>query len=222
MLKDLGLMGEYIDQARHAGCGAVVISVDAPLGCAMCTTTATEPVAFPIKSLPLLPSRKLLPYNSLDEYYNKYIAPTTWLEVEQVIRATELPVILKGIMHPEDAHRALNAGAQGIIISNHGGRQLDGAVSTLSALTLVPELVRDSLKIYLDGGVRSGSDVFKALALGADAVLVGRPVLYALAAEGQQGVESLFRDLGEELRLTMQLCGAPSVQNITSDMLLQV
>lgn len=223
MLKDSQLMLKYIRTAEQAGCGAIVITVDAPLGCSMCTApTDMRPVEFPIHDLPLFPVSELLPYATLDEYYRKYIAPMGWADIQTIIQTTSLPVVLKGILHPQDAVRAAEVGAKGIIVSNHGGRQLDGAVSSLQALSLVPQSVRNNLEVYLDGGVRTGQDVFKALALGARAVFLGRSVLYALAAGGQSGVEELFNSLAHELQQTMQMCGAVSVQDIAPDMLVRV
>lgn len=223
MLKDLQLMLKYVRMAEQAGCGAIVITVDAPLGCSMCTApTNMRPVEFPIHGLPLFPVDESLPYNTLDEYYSKYIVPMSWVDIQTIIQATSLPVVLKGILHPQDVVRAAEVGAKGIIVSNHGGRQQDGAVPSLQALSLVPQSVRNNLEVYLDGGVRTGQDVFKALALGARAVFLGRSVLYALAADGRGGVEELYNGLAKELQQTMQMCGAISLQDIVPDMLAHV
>jgi isopentenyl diphosphate isomerase/L-lactate dehydrogenase-like FMN-dependent dehydrogenase len=136
-------------------------------------------------------------------------AALTWDDIEWLRSRTTLPIVLKGILHPDDAREASERGVDGIVVSNHGGRQVDGAIASLDALpAIVDALAGDGPAILLDSGVRSGADAFKALALGADAVMVGRPYLWALALEGQKGVESLLRGLLAELDLTMALSGA--------------
>ncbi|KXJ84860.1 L-lactate dehydrogenase [Microdochium bolleyi] len=132
-------------------------------------------------------------------------------------RTTRMKIILKGIMTGEDAALAVEHGADAIIVSNHGGRQLDAASSTIEALPEVVAAVRGAIPVILDGGVRSGTDVFKALALGADFVLVGRPVLWGLAYDGQHGVEAVMHILERELSRTMALAGTPTVKEITKD-----
>lgn len=132
-----------------------------------------------------------------------------WLKSE-----TRLPIVVKGIIAAEDASLAVEAGADAIIVSNHGGRQLDGCEPTLQALPNVVEAVRGRAEVYVDGGVRRGTDVIKALALGARAVLIGRPVLWGLAAGGQAGVRCALEMLRTELILAMQLVGAPSIAAI--------
>ena len=106
--------------------------------------------------------------------------------------ATSLPILLKGILHPDDAREAVRRGIDGIVVSNHGGRQVDGAIAALDALASIVDAVGGELAILFDSGIRSGADVLKALALGADAVLLGRPYLWGLALEGQTGVETVF------------------------------
>lgn len=128
-------------------------------------------------------------------------------------KITKLKIILKGIMTAEDASLSVQYGVDGIIVSNHGGRQLDSAPSTIEALTEVVDAVKHRIPIIFDGGVRRGSDVFKALALGADFVLIGRPVLYGLGYKGQEGVETVVHILERELSRTMALAG---VANITA------
>jgi lactate 2-monooxygenase len=115
--------------------------------------------------------------------------------------------VLKGILHPDDAREARERGVDGIVVSNHGGRQIDGAIASLDALPPILDAVGDGMAVLLDSGIRSGADVFKALALGADAVLVGRPYLWGLALDGQNGVETVLRCLLAELDLTMALSG---------------
>src|SRR5690606_32839288 len=117
------------------------------------------------------------------------------------------PIALKGIQHPDDARQAVDAGMDAIVVSNHGGRQVDGAVASLDALTTIVDAVRDQATVLFDSGVRTGADVAKALALGAKAVMVGRPYAYGLALGGQSGVQHVLRCLQAELELTMVLAG---------------
>lgn len=139
-----------------------------------------------------------------------------WDDVEWLCANGPLPVILKGIMHPADAARAVQAGAEGIIVSNHGGRVLDGAPSTVSVLPAIAEAVQ-GVPVLMDGGIRRGVDIFKALALGADAVLVGRPVCHGLTVAGAQGVSHVLRLLRDELEVTMALTGCARLGDITAD-----
>lgn len=139
----------------------------------------------------------------------------TWDYIDWVHGASKLPVILKGILAPEDAELAVKRGASGIVVSNHGGRQLDGAIGTLDALPDVVEAVGGKVPVLMDGGIRRGSDILKALSLGAKAVLVGRPPLWGLAAFGQAGVERVLWMLGAELKLSMGLSGQTKLSGIT-------
>ncbi len=127
------------------------------------------------------------------------------------------PIVLKGIVHPDDARAAVDHGVDGLVVSNHGGRQVDGGVGALDALPAVAEAVGDRATILFDSGVRTGTDVLKALALGADAVLLGRPFLYGLAIAGQAGVEHVLRCLLAELDLAMSLAGYPTLDQLTPE-----
>ncbi len=138
----------------------------------------------------------------------------TWADLARLREWTSLPVLLKGILRADDARLAVEHGVDGIVVSNHGGRQVDGAVAALDALAEVRDAVGDAMPVLMDSGIRRGSDVVKALALGADAVLVGRPYAYGLAAGGQAGVEAVVRQLAGELDLTMALAGARSVADV--------
>ncbi|MGH9628929.1 MAG: alpha-hydroxy acid oxidase [Bryobacteraceae bacterium] len=138
----------------------------------------------------------------------------TWDYIDWLRGAADLPVILKGILAPEDAQTALDRGANGVIVSNHGGRQLDGVIATIDALPDVVEAVRGRIPVLMDGGLRRGSDILKALALGAKAVLVGRPPLWGLAAFGQPGVERVLSLLAAELKLSMALAGKANLASI--------
>jgi lactate 2-monooxygenase len=138
----------------------------------------------------------------------------TWETLAFLRERTNLPIVLKGILHPEDAARAAEEGIDGVIVSNHGGRQVDGAIATLDALPAVVEAVEGRIPVLLDSGVRGGADVFKALALGARAVLIGRPYVYALAIAGRAGVRDYLLNLAADFDLTMGLAGCRSVAEI--------
>lgn len=142
----------------------------------------------------------------------------TWEDAAWLIKQTRLPVLLKGIVRADDAVSAVDAGAAGVIVSNHGGRQLDHAIGTLDALPEVAAAVGDRGVVMVDGGIRRGTDVLKALCLGARAVLIGRPYVWALAADGASGVEQLLLALQNEVRTSLALIGAPSVAELIADM----
>lgn len=130
---------------------------------------------------------------------------------------TKLPVILKGIITREDALLAVDSGCQGIIVSNHGARQLDSVPATIEALPEITNAVGSKLVVMMDGGIRNGTDVFKAIALGAQLVFIGRPVIYGLAVNGQSGVESIFDIIKQELDVAMALNGVISIKDINQD-----
>ncbi|KFQ98889.1 Hydroxyacid oxidase 2 [Opisthocomus hoazin] len=138
----------------------------------------------------------------------------TWNDIYWLRSLTHLPIIIKGILTKEDAELAVRHGVQGIIVSNHGGRQLDGGPATIEALVEVVEAVQGRLEVYLDGGIRKGSDVLKALALGAKCVFIGRPALWGLAYKGEEGLQEVLRILQDEFRLSMALAGCASISEI--------
>lgn len=146
------------------------------------------------------------------------IAPT-WEDIAWIVQQTHLPVILKGIVHPQDAQQAIQHGVKGLIISNHGGRVLDTCISPLIALQLIKKVVPADFPLLYDGGIRRGSDVFKAIALGASAVLIGRPYIYGLATAGALGVAHVIKILKEEFEITMALMGTATVADIQPDCL---
>jgi 4-hydroxymandelate oxidase len=144
----------------------------------------------------------------------------TWGDIEWLISQTRLPVLLKGITHPDDARLALDVGAAGVIVSNHGGRVLDTMPASAEVLPRIAEAIRSSHPssvLLVDGGIRRGTDVLKALALGADAVLIGRPALYGLAESGAKGAAHVLRLLRDEFEMTMALCGCPAPSAITRE-----
>jgi isopentenyl diphosphate isomerase/L-lactate dehydrogenase-like FMN-dependent dehydrogenase len=140
-----------------------------------------------------------------------------WETLAWVRRQWDGPLVVKGILHPDDAAEAVRQGADGVVVSNHGGRQLDGAVPSLQALPAVVDAVGSRAEVFVDGGVRRGTDVIKALALGARAVLVARPWMLGLAAGSQTGVATTLRILGAELRRNLALLGCADVADLTAD-----
>ena len=146
----------------------------------------------------------------------------TWADVAVLRKRWDGPVYVKGVLDPDDARRAVDdVGATGVVVSNHGGRQLDGARSSLSALPEIVAAVGDRASVLLDGGIRSGSDVVTACAMGASAVLIGRPYLYGLAVDGEDGVAEVLDLLAAEMRQTMMLMGVGSVRDLTPDDLMR-
>jgi isopentenyl diphosphate isomerase/L-lactate dehydrogenase-like FMN-dependent dehydrogenase len=152
---------------------------------------------------------------AVGHYLGVFVNPNqTWERLAWLRETTSMPILLKGILHVDDAREALRRGIDGIVVSNHGGRQVDGAIAALDALGPIADAVGDEMAVLFDSGVRSGVDVVKALALGADAVLLGRPYLWGLALDGQAGVETVLRMLLAELELTMVLSGNMSLEGL--------
>jgi len=150
----------------------------------------------------------------------QFANPTvSWDDLAWLREQTSLPIVLKGIVHSDDALRAVDAGVDGLVVSNHGGRQVDGAIGALEALPGIRDAVGDGLAVLFDSGIRTGADVFKALALGADAACVGRPYMWGLALAGQAGVEQVLRCLLAELDLTLALSGYTAVAQADRDTL---
>ncbi len=163
------------------------------------------------------------PRAAVETFLDIYSRPSlTWRDIETLRDRTDLPILLKGIQHPDDARRAVEAGVAGIVVSNHGGRQVDGAIGSLDALADIAPVVDGQAKLLLDSGVRGGSDVFKAIALGADAVLIARPYLYGLALAGWEGARDVVANIIAEFDLTMGLSGLTSVAEISRDALRQI
>ncbi len=161
-----------------------------------------------------------LPIRSRSSEEEPYIGDRlTWEIIPWLHSITSLPILLKGILTAEDARLALSYGATGIIVSNHGGRQLDSIVTGIEALPEVVEAVASRCEVYVDSGIRRGTDVLKALALGARAVLLGRPVLWGLAVDGQSGVYHVLQLIRAEFELAMALAGCPTLSNITRDLI---
>jgi lactate 2-monooxygenase len=224
---DRELAQSLVSRAEAAGCSALVLTVDNSI-------VGWKPRDLQQAYLPFLEGIGIAQYlsdpvfqaaleKSPDEdlgaavghFLGVFSNPAlTWGDLEWLQGATTLPIVLKGILHPDDAAEAAERGVAGIVVSNHGGRQVDGAIASLEALPPIVDAAGDRLAILLDSGVRTGADVFKALALGADAVMVGRPFLWGLALGGQEGVEVVLRSLLAELDLTMALSGTTSLEQV--------
>ncbi|OMJ27402.1 Hydroxyacid oxidase 1 [Smittium culicis] len=225
--KDRSKTLNLIHRAEKAGCKAIIVTVDTPyLGRRL--PDIREPFELP-KHLSLAnfkTGEEELNNDSdqadngensswLAKYFSEEIDPSlTWDDLTWVKNQTKLPIIVKGIMTAEDAQLVCQANMDGIIVSNHGGRQLDSASSTIDALYAITQAVNKKIPVFLDGGVRRGTDVFKAIALGATAVFVGRPVLWALSYDGEDGVNLMLDLLIEEFRMAMALSGCQSVKDI--------
>lgn len=159
--------------------------------------------------------RSPVPRAAVETFLDIYSNPGLgWEHLATLRQRTRLPIVLKGILHPDDAGRAVELGVSGIVVSNHGGRQVDGAVASLDALPGIRAAVGPGTALILDSGVRSGADVVKALALGADAVAIGRPYVYGLALSGREGVRDVVENILAELDLTMGLSGISSVDGL--------
>ena len=137
--------------------------------------------------------------------------PLVWKDLEWIQRTASVPIFLKGVLHPDDAHIGVEAGAAGIMVSNHGGRNLDTALATIDALPAIVDVVDGQVPVIVDGGIRRGTDVLKALASGADAVMIGRPYVHGLAVNGAAGVEAVVGILRRELEMAMMLCGCATL-----------
>ena len=205
--RDRDVSAMLVQRAHAAGYRAIVLTVDLPyLG----KRERERRNNFVIPPPPYLAANFTGRYATGSE-----MSPLlTWEAVSWLRSLSPLPVLLKGIVTAEDALLAVEHGVDGIIVSNHGGRQLDSEVSTIEALPEIVEAVAGRCEIYMDGGIRRGTDIVKALALGARAVLVGRAPLWGLAVNGQQGIEHVLQILREELELSMALCGKPRLADI--------
>ncbi|HEX8061348.1 MAG TPA: lactate 2-monooxygenase [Cyclobacteriaceae bacterium] len=155
------------------------------------------------------------PRKAVQKFVSIYSNPAlTWNDLSFLRGNTRLPILLKGILHSDDASKAIDHGMNGVIISNHGGRQVDGAVATLDVLPKIADVVKKRIPVLLDGGVRGGADMFKAIALGADAVCIGRPYAYGLAIAGETGVYEVIRNFMADFEFTMALSGCKNVNDI--------
>ena len=206
-----------VRRAEAAGCRALLVTVDAPIGGirnrAQRAGFALPPGMVAANLPPETAPPALKPAESA-VFDGMMRAAPGWADIEWLTRLTRLPVFVKGILHPEDGARAVDAGAAGVVVSNHGGRVLDGAPAAIAVLPTIAARLNGAAPILFDSGVRRGSDAFKALALGADAVMIGRPYIWALSVAGALGVAHLLRTLREELEITMALMGCRTLADI--------
>jgi lactate oxidase len=203
----------HSSKARAAGCTAIVFTVDLEWAGnreADKRNNFAFPASLPLPNIPDAPTGV-----SLAELFTIFKRDLTFADIEFIAKESGLPVVVKGILTPENARECLAHGAAAIQVSNHGGRQLDTVPAAITALPRIVEAVGPNVPVLLDGGVRRGVHVLKALALGASAVGVGRPTLYSLALGGAPGVASMFDVLKTELQLAMKLAGCARVQDIS-------
>lgn len=246
VLKDRGFMRHALDQARAAGVTTLVFTVDMPLPGARYRDahSGMSGQHAPIKRWLQALTHPRWAYDvglrgrphdlgNVSKYLGKstglvdYIGwlaanfdpGVSWKDLEWIRREWAGKLIIKGILDADDARTAVSFGADGIVVSNHGGRQLDGTQSTAHALPIIADTVGDDLTLLVDGGIRTGTDVIKMLALGADAVMLGRAYIYALATDGERGVTNLLNIMAKEMRTTMTLCGVKNIASINSSIL---
>lgn len=223
VFRDRGVTRDLLERAEASGYGAIVLTVDAPILGRRERDVRNEFELPPGLGIACVPEGDVTApsgQSGLAAYFASMLdASLDWGDLEWLVATTSLPVAVKGVHRADDAERALAAGAAAVIVSNHGGRQLDTVPATIAMLPAIAEAVGDGGDVLLDGGVRRGTDVVKALALGASAVLIGRPVLWALAAGGAAGVEAAISMLAAETREAMALCGAPSVAALGPELL---
>jgi 4-hydroxymandelate oxidase len=223
--RDRGITAELVKRAEAARAEAIVLTVDAPgLGTRERDTrnSFTLPDGLKVENLAPLGKGNVpeVKGSGLAAYVRtNFKQDLSYQDLDWLCHATPLPVIVKGLVRGDDACRAIEHGAQAIVVSNHGGRQLDTAPSTCEALPHVAEAVGDSCEVYVDGGIRRGSDVLKAIALGARAVLVGRPILWGLAVAGEDGAKQILEILRRELDEAMLLCGCTKLSDIDRSLL---
>ena len=210
------LVASLLGRAEACGCEALVVTLDTSM-------LGWRPRDLDLAHLPFARGKGIAQYASdpvfraaagggksaaVREFLSVYTRPSlAWDDLAWLREQTRLPIVLKGILHPEDARLAVEHGADGIVVSTHGGRQLDGAIGSLDALPGVVAAVAGRVPVLFDSGIRSGADVFKAIALGAKAVLIGRPYVYALALGGEQGVREVVANFAADLDLTLGLSG---------------
>jgi isopentenyl diphosphate isomerase/L-lactate dehydrogenase-like FMN-dependent dehydrogenase len=212
ILEDRARTESQLDEAADCGYSAVVLTVDTPTWARRERDLRLGFAIPPDVPLPYVENAEMRPQGII---YLPISGSLTWRDVEWVAERTQLPVLVKGVLTAEDAVLAVEHGSAGVIVSNHGGRQLDGVAAALDALPEVVDGVAGHIPVLMDGGVRRGVDVLKALALGAQAVLVGRAPLYGLAAAGEEGVREVLELLHDELRRALLLLGCASAAQVT-------
>ncbi|WP_409345329.1 alpha-hydroxy-acid oxidizing protein [Paenibacillus sp. MBLB4367] len=224
---DLEVVASIIRRAENAGFTGIVLTFDRPeigwrekdLFNAVQPFTSSEGVGNLVTD-PVVLRKYNLPLSSESVQRITVNPGTTWEGVAFVRSVTDLPMIIKGISHPADAAKAIEAGADAIVVSNHGGRHLDGAAATLDMLPLVAAAVKGAVPVLFDSGLRHGADMFKALSLGADFLLLGRPYVYGLSLAGEKGVRHVLENMIADFDLTMGIAGHRDVQSLSRDDLL--
>jgi isopentenyl diphosphate isomerase/L-lactate dehydrogenase-like FMN-dependent dehydrogenase len=216
IFRDRGVTRALVEQAEEAGFEALALTVDVPrLG----RRERDLRTGFVIPAEVTVPSFAAAAGKAVGgtpaDMFSLMDPGVTWDDLEELVSDCNLPVLVKGVMTAEDAALAVDHGAAGVVVSNHGGRQLDGALATLDALPEVADAVEGRIEVLVDGGIRRGADVFKALGLGARAVLAGRAPLWGLAARGEEGARQVLDLLREEIELAMVLTGAASPAEVT-------
>lgn len=216
VLKDRGITRALVDEAVEHGFSALALTVDAPRAGRRERDLRTgfavpEGIDMPAVSAAVGGSAGITPA----EFFALMDTTLTWEDFERFVADSPLPVLLKGVHTAEDAHLACEHGAAGVIVSNHGGRQLDGVPASIDMLEEVVQAVGDRVEVLVDGGVRRGSDVLVALALGARAVLIGRPALWGLTVGGEAGARRVLELLREEVELGLTLLGTPTPADVT-------
>ena len=227
--RDRGVTTGLLEKAVKNRAEAIVLTVDTPVAGyrdldrrSFTDSTARLTPGQPDSDYPNLSDLKR--YSDSRPRHMKVLDPfldpsISWKDLEWLLSNSELPVLVKGISHVDDAMLALKMGVKGLIVSNHGGRNLDGAVTSAQQIRQIRQEVGDEPLIFVDGGIRRGSDIFKAVALGANAVLIGRPYMWGLSLFGASGVQRVIEILRTELETTMILAGANSLKEITSEYL---
>jgi 4-hydroxymandelate oxidase len=216
VFRDRGLSRELLAEATESGYEAIVVTVDLPvLGTRERDIRSQYVIPKDIAAVSPAASSQRKPFSLMQ--IGDLIDPSlTWADVEQFASECSLPVLVKGVLTPEDARLAAAHGAAGIVVSNHGGRQLDTVAAGAEALPGIAEAVGDQLDVLVDGGIRRGTDVLKARALGASAVMVGRPIIWGLAVGGEDGVRAVLELFKNEFDVALALAGVPHASAIDS------
>jgi 4-hydroxymandelate oxidase len=209
-----------VDRAAAAGFAAIVLTVDQPVYGASPRAARAPLQAAPDIRAVNLPGQPVAAHGYGAAHSGTVTHPATFDDLAWLVRRSPLPVLVKGVLRADDAVRCVELGARGILVSNHGGRHLDATVASADALPEIAAAVGAAAEVHVDGGIRRGTDIVKALALGARAVLIGRPVLWGLALAGADGVRDVLEHLRGELVRTMALCGVAKLDEITRDLVL--
>ena len=224
--KDRNATLSLLQRAESAGCTAIALTVDAQIWGRRERDVKNRfrlPQGLSIKNL-MTSGKGDFPKEEADSGLASYVSwqfdpAMSWKDVDWLCANTRLPVLLKGVLHPEDARLAVDHGAAGLIVSNHGGRQLDTVPATIDALPDIVEAVDGRIEVLIDGGIRRGTDVVKAIALGAKAVGVGRPIIWGLAVNGEEGAAHVLQILRRDFDLSMRLCGFNAVVEIDKEII---